>query len=60
MCKEEETPTCRFNETDALLDEYWDGPLEADHGGQWHAEVVAFIGFGDGMPRFRPWFLGKK
>lgn len=60
MCKVEEIPTCRFNETDALLDEDWDRPLRGDHGAQRHAEVVAFNGFGDGMPWFRSWFLGEK
>lgn len=54
------TLTCCFNETDALLDEDRDRLLRSDHVGQWHAEVVAFDGFGDGMPRFGPWFLEKK
>lgn len=52
--------TCRFNETDALLNEDWDWPLKTDHGGQRHTKVVAFDGFRDGMPGFGPWFLKKK
>lgn len=52
--------TCSFNETDALLNKDWDGPLRRNHCGQWHAKVVAFNGLGDGMPGFGPWFLGNK
>lgn len=52
--------TCCFNETDALLNKDWDGPLRRNHCGQWHAKVVAFNGLGDGMPGFGSWFLGNK
>lgn len=52
--------TCCFNETDALLNEHWDWPLKSDHGGKRHTKVVAFDGFGNGMPGFGSWFLDKK
>lgn len=51
--------TCCFNETDALLDKHWDGPLRSDHGDQRHTKVVAFNGFRDGMSGFGSRFLKK-
>ena len=60
LCRVKDILTCCFDETDALLDEDWDWSLRCDHGGQRHAKVVAFDGFGDGMPGFGSGFLEKQ
>jgi len=52
--------TRRLDETDALLDEDRDGPLRSDHGGQLQPEVVALVGFGDGVPGFGSRLLEEK
>ena len=52
--------TCCVNETDALFNEDGDWPLRSDNCGQWHTKVVAFDGFGDGMPGFVTRFLRER
>lgn len=52
--------TCRFNETDALLNKDRDWPLRSDHVDQRHTKVVAFNGFWDGMSGFGSWFLKRE
>lgn len=57
ICKATQLLTCCLDETDALLYEDWDWPLECNHSRKWNTKIVALHGFGDGMPWFRSWFL---